>query len=92
MNSRPADYESAALPLSYLGPETASHFNTALCGSSVHKPLTARWKVVGSFAEFGFEHVHCVHLRFSDALYVNVDRQSYVAVPQDRLDCFVVHA
>src|SRR6266403_873025 len=92
LNSRPADYESAALPLSYLGPETASHSITALCGFSVHKPLTARWKIVGSFAEFGIEHVHCVDLRLGYALDVDVDREAYVAVPRDRLNCFVVHA
>jgi hypothetical protein len=54
--------------------------------------LTARWKVVGSFAEFGFEHVHCADLRLRYALDVHVDCQSYVAVPQDRLNGFVVHA
>ena len=48
-------YESAALPLSYLGIRVASYSITALCSSSVHAPLIARWKVVGSFAEFGFE-------------------------------------
>src|SRR5262249_32947984 len=92
LNPRPADYESAALPLSYLGLERVSHSITALCGSSVHMPLIARWKVVGSFAEFGFEDVHCAHLRVGYAFDVDVDRQSYVAVAQDRLNCFVVHA
>ena len=83
LNPRPADYESAALPLSYLGPDCASHSITALYASSAHKPLAARWKVVGSFLfKLRAQLVHCVDLRFCHALDVDVDRETYVAVPQ----------
>src|SRR5215472_325771 len=36
-NPRPADYESAALPLSYLGIKTASHSITGSCALSVDR-------------------------------------------------------
>src|SRR5215472_2671276 len=92
LNPRPADYESAALPLSYLGLDCASHSITAPYASSVHKPLAVRCKVVANFLfERRSEHVHCVDLRFCHALDVDVDRQTHVAVTQDCLNFLVVH-
>jgi hypothetical protein len=72
-----------------LGSTPKSFITAPFCMFSVHASLGTRWKVVGSFAEFGFEHVHRLHLRFCDALDVDVDREAHVAVPQDG---FVVHA
>ena len=39
LNPRPADYESAALPLSYLGPILGSDSNTSCCAFSVDRPF-----------------------------------------------------
>src|SRR5437762_10608378 len=53
LNSRPADYESAALPLSYLGPILGSHSNTSGCTFSVDRSFRI-WCMVGAyFTKFG---------------------------------------
>src|SRR6267378_5012760 len=45
LNPRPADYESAALPLSYLGPIVGSHSTIGCCAFSVDRPLRIWCKV-----------------------------------------------
>src|SRR6267378_4112479 len=59
--------------------------------SSVHPPLRGRCKIFAS-SEFFAEHAHRAHLRFAHALNVHVHCQADVAVPQNRLNGFIVHA
>src|SRR5216684_1003265 len=47
------DYESAALPLSYLGPLPRSHSNTSCCTFSLDRPFRIWCKVGASFEKFG---------------------------------------
>jgi hypothetical protein len=57
--------------------------------SSSLNPL--RCKVVAN-SEFFTQRIHRAHLRFAHALHVNVHRQAHVAVAENCLNRFVVHA
>ena len=54
LNPRPVDYESTALPLSYLGPFLTSHSTTDFYFSSLAGALRIRW-IIGAYFE-NLEH------------------------------------
>src|SRR5260370_10508859 len=91
LNPRPADYESAALPLSYLGPILGSYSNTSCCTFSVDRPFLIWCKVGASSAVFElFSHqIHRGNLRFRQSFDVTGLSDRDVAVTENRLDLFV---
>ena len=66
-------------------------FQSSELAESLNCPRGIRCKIVAS-SKFFAERIHCVYLRFIHAFDVDVLGYPDIAVAQDRLDRFVVHA